>query len=182
MTKPNVAVVIGRKNHQRMMSQRAWQNLEEFANIIHHDKIEPATKSDLLQILGEVDAVICSWGVAKFDDEVLANAPRLKMFAHMGGSVKRFISRGFWEKKIRVTSAGIVLGEDVAMTTLGLMIVAMKRIFPLSKCVREGGWRDSPAWPSREIRNKTIGIIGAGNIGRKVIKLLKPFPVNILVY
>ena len=45
--------------------------------------------------------------------------------------------------------------------------------------------RDSPAWDkwfSRELYRKNVGIIGASNVGRHVIELLKPFGAKILLY
>jgi phosphoglycerate dehydrogenase-like enzyme len=74
------------------------------------------------------------------------------------------------------------LARDVAVTTLGLMIVGLKRIWPLGQLVRQGGWRDSPYWPSRELYHKTVGIIGASHVGRHVIELLRPFGARILLY
>jgi phosphoglycerate dehydrogenase-like enzyme len=68
------------------------------------------------------------------------------------------------------------------VTTLGLMIVGLKRIWPLGQHVREGGWRESPYWPSRELYGKTVGIIGASHVGRHVIELLRPFGARILLY
>jgi phosphoglycerate dehydrogenase-like enzyme len=112
----------------------------------------------------------------------MAAAPRLKAMAHMGGSVQRFVSDALWERGVRVTTAAPILAEDVAVTTLGLMIVGMKRIWPLAQHVRQGGWRESPYWPSREIRHKTVGIVGASNVGRHLIRLLEPFQVQILLY
>ena len=103
----------------------------------------------------------------------------------MGSSVKRFVSDAFWERGIHLTSAGIALARDVAETTLGLMIVGQKRIWPLGQHVRDGGWRDSPTWDrwfSRELYRQEVGIIGASNVGRYVIELLKPFGASILLY
>ncbi len=103
----------------------------------------------------------------------------------MGSSVKRFVSDAFWARGIHLTSAGITLARDVAETTLGLMIVGQKRIWPLGQHVRDGGWRDSPAWDkwfSRELFRREVGIIGASNVGRHVIELLKPFDATILLY
>ncbi len=63
--------------------------------------------------------------------------------------------------------------------------MGQKRIWPLGQHVRDGGWRDSPAWDkwfSRELYRKNVGIIGASNVGRHVIELLKPFGPNILLY
>ena len=185
MKKVNVAITIGKNHYERMFSQEAWEDLSEFAYVSHHPGDEPAGKEDLIALLPEADACITSWGVAQLDADVIASAPRLKAMAHMGSSVKRFTSQAFWEQGIHLTSAGIALGRSVAETTLGLMIVGQKRIWPLGQHVRMGGWRDSPDWDkwySRELNRKNVGIIGASNVGRYVIELLKPFKANILLY
>ena len=185
MSKPLVVVAIGQTHYKRMFSQQAWDALDEFASVVHHPGQEPTTKEELIPLLKDADAVITSWGVAQLDADVMAAAPRLKAMAHMGSSVKRFVSDAFWERGMHLTSAGITLARDVAETTLGLMIVGQKRIFPLGQHVREGGWRDSPAWDkwfSRELFRKQVGIIGASNVGRHVIELLKPFDAKILLY
>ncbi|RME81710.1 MAG: hydroxyacid dehydrogenase [Caldilineae bacterium] len=182
MTRPIVAITIGKNHYARMFNHNAWEALRAFADVIHHPGPEPATKEELIALLPPADACITSWGVARLDADVLAAAPRLRAMAHMGGSVKRFVSDAVWERGIHVTSAGIVLARDVAETTLGLMIVGMKRVWPLARHIRDGGWRESPWWPARELVHKQVGIIGASNVGRHVIHLLKNFDVTILLY
>lgn len=181
MKRPAIAITIGQAHYRRMFRPAAWEALESFARVVHHPGQEPATKEDLFALLPEADACITSWGVARLDADVLAAAPRLQAMAHMGSSLKRFVSPALWERGIHVTSAGSALAWDVAETTLGMMIVGMKRIWPMGQHVREGGWRESPWWPTRELFNKQVGIVGASNIGRHVIKLLKPFGVHILL-
>jgi len=182
MTKPVVAVTIGRAHYARMMSPHAWEELARFAEILHHPGDAPAAKEDLLALLPPADACLTSWDVARLDADVIAAAPKLRAIVHMGGSVKRIVSDAVWERGILVVSAAPVLAEHVAETTLGLMIVGMKRVWPLAQRVKEGGWRDSPYWPSRELYDKKVGIVGASNVGRHVIRLLQPFHVHILLY
>jgi phosphoglycerate dehydrogenase-like enzyme len=165
-----------------MMSQAAWDRLSEFADVIHHPGQEPAAKAGLIALLPGADACLTSWDVARLDSDVLAAAPRLRALAHMGGSVKRVVSDAIWERGILVTSAAPALGRDVAETTVGLIIVGIKRIWPLAQHVREGGWRETPWWPARELRGKVVGVVGGGNIGRHVMRLLAPFEPRILVY
>lgn len=179
---PTVAVTIGRKHYKRMMSQEAWTILQGYAKVTHHPGEEPANKQDLIDLLADADACLTSWGVATLDSEVVAAAPSLKAIAHMGGSVKSIVSSAVWARGIQVTTAAPSLGTDVAETTLGLMIIGMKRIWPLAKHVREGGWRESRYWPSRELHNKTVGIVGVGNIGKRIIRLLQAFDVKVLLY
>src|SRR4029453_12539980 len=120
--KPRVAVLIGRNHYRRMLSPAAWDRLRECADVIEHMGDEPATRTDLLALLPRADACLTSWGVAPLCAEVMAAAPRLRMMAHMGGSVKRFVSEAVWARGMRVTSAGPALAEDVAATTLCLII------------------------------------------------------------
>ena len=167
-----------------MFSAAALDDLAAAAEVVHHTGDEPASKQDLLMVLAGADACVTGWGVAQLDAEVVAAAPRLGHMAHMGGSVKRFVSGAVWERGIRVTSASIALARDVAETALGLMIVGRKRIWPLGNHVRDGGWRDSSAWDrwdARELHRSTVGLIGAGNVGRHLIGLLAPFSVTVLV-
>ena len=124
-------------------------------------------------------------GLPSIDADVVAAAARLRHIAHMGGSVKRFVSEAVWERGIRVTSAASALARDVAETTLGLMIVGRKRIWPLGQHVRSGGWRDADAWDrwdARELHRSTVGLVGVGNVGRCVIDLLAPFSATVLVF
>ncbi len=181
MTRPLIAVTIGKDHYQRMFSPKAWQALDAFAGVIHHDAPEPAGKAALIALLPPADACITSWDVAQLDADVLAAAPRLVAMAHMGSSVKRFVSDALWARGVHVTSAGLALAVDVAETTLGLMIVGMKRVWPLSQHVRDGGWRETRWWPARELFGKEVGVIGASNVGRHVIQLLQAFAVHILV-
>ncbi|MCS6828715.1 MAG: hydroxyacid dehydrogenase [Caldilinea sp.] len=182
MTKPIVAVTIGRAHYARIFSAAAWRALNAFAEVIHHPKETPADKADLLALLPPADACITGWDVAAIDADVLAAAPKLRAIAHTGGSVKRFVSEAVWARNIHVTSAAPALAQDVAETTLGLIIVGVKRILPLSRHVREGGWREHPAWPAREVHSSVIGLVGASNVGRRVIELLHPFHACILLY
>ncbi len=182
MSKPIIAVTIGRAHYTRIFSEAAWRALDAFAEVIHHPKEEPANKADLLALLPPADACITGWDVAPIDADVLAAAPKLRAIAHTGGSVKRFVSEAVWARDIHVTSAAPALAQDVAETTLGLIIVGVKRILPLSRHVREGGWREHPAWPAREVHSSVIGIVGASNVGRRVIELLRPFHASILLY
>jgi phosphoglycerate dehydrogenase-like enzyme len=162
-----------------MFSPAAWDVLESFADVKHHQGQDPATKADLLALLGPADACITSWGVACLDAEVMAAAPRLRAVAHMGSSVKRFVSDALWDRGVHLTSAGVALAREVAETTLGLMITARKGIWTLARRVRSGGWDQSG---SRELNRCTVGIVGASNVGRHLISLLKAFDVEVLCH
>ena len=181
MDRPTIAVTIGQKHYNRMFSERALQELKTMANLVHHQGQEAASKEDLIALLPGVDACITSWEVAPFEPDVVDAADQLKLIVHLGGSVKRYLTDAVWEKEIQVSSAAPALAIDVAETSLGLILIGLKRLWPLAKTVRGGGWRDSPFWPAGETFGRTVGVIGAGSVGRHVIDLLQPFSVEVLV-
>ena len=86
-----------------MFSAAAWRALDAFADVIHHPGQDPADKAALISLLPGADGCITGWDVAALDADVLAAAPRC--MAHMGGSVKRFVSDAVWARGIHVTSA-----------------------------------------------------------------------------
>jgi phosphoglycerate dehydrogenase-like enzyme len=63
------------------------------------------------------------------------------------------------------------------------MLMGIKDIFAIREKTRRKGWDSGARATSREIYNRSVGIIGASFVGRNVIRLLKNFPVKeILVY
>ena len=182
MAKPVIAITIGKKYYSRMISDESIRILESFADVRHTGTEDPADKEEMKRLLNGADACITSWEVAPLDAEIMAEADNLEAVVHMGGSVKRLVSDALFDKGVKVFGASPVLAETVAETALGFMIMGMKKGWEIASVVKDGGWRDCSCWPPRELRGKTVGIIAASQVGRHVIKLLKPFNVNILVH
>lgn len=182
MKKPIIAITIGKSHYQRLIREKQLQRFEAFSTVIHHEGDAPATKEDLISLLKNADACVTSWGVAEIDEDVVKSAPNLKAVVHLGGSVKRNVSDALFDAGIKVFATSPVLAESVAETTLGMMIMGQKRAGSFTRTIRKGGWRESSQWPARELRGKTVGIIGASQVGRHLIKLLKPFHTKVLVF
>jgi len=87
-----------------------------------------------------------------------------------------------WERGVRVTSAAAAIAVDVAETTLGLMIISIKKIWQHNAHTHAGGWGGCDCGPPLEMKGKTIGIVAASHVGRRVIELLRPFDVNVILY
>lgn len=73
--------------------------------------------------------------------------------------------------------------EAVAGNAVALLISVMRKIRPASLSVNEGRWADRAKFIGHEIKNKTAGIIGLGNIGSRVGEILKDgFSANVVAY
>jgi phosphoglycerate dehydrogenase-like enzyme len=72
----------------------------------------------------------------------------------------------------------------VAEHTLMLMLATLKKLTGLHADVTAGQWRSGPNGkaPVHELRGKTVGIVGLGNIGKKVARRAAAFDVQIQYY
>jgi len=136
-----------------------------------------------LDRIGEIDILITGWGTPPIDDAFFDRAKRLKLLAHSAGSTRQLVPQSFWSRGIRLCSANEALGIGVAETTIAMMIAGLKAFFPCAKFAREGHWKaEGLPWPVREMYQIEIGLIGASKIGRHVIRLLRHFEVDVLLF
>lgn len=72
----------------------------------------------------------------------------------------------------------------VAEHTLMLMLATLKKLTGLHADVSAGQWRTGPSGkaPVHELRGKTLGIVGLGNIGKKVVRRAAAFDIDIQYY
>ena len=78
--------------------------------------------------------------------------------------------------------------QAVAELTIGLMLTLARRINSMDTCVKEGRWQ-MPVEPyinahmqTGELAGKTLGVLGLGNIGRRVAGLASAFGMRVLAY
>jgi D-3-phosphoglycerate dehydrogenase len=71
--------------------------------------------------------------------------------------------------------------RSVAELTLGEIIMLFRRVFPKSMAAHAGGW-DKSAIDSHEVRGKTLGIVGYGNIGSQLSYLAEAMGMRVIFY
>jgi phosphoglycerate dehydrogenase-like enzyme len=135
-------------------------------------------------VLGEIDILVTGCGCPMVTAEVVRAAPKLKLIAHAAGTVKFTLDPAVYEAGIRVTHAADANAVPVAEYTLASIIFANKRVFELRDRYRaDPGRRSSYALMDEPIGNyhRTVGLVGASRIGRKVAKMLMGFDFTVLV-
>lgn len=140
---------------------------------------------DLGSAADEMIILISSWGCPRIDTKVLDKLPRLRLIAHLAGSVKGFIDESAWRRGIKITNAVSANAVPVAEYTLAAILFANKRVFQLNRAYLDKRENRSP-W-TREAPNvgnyqKTVGIVGASSVGRLVIDYLQKHDVKTLIY
>lgn len=71
--------------------------------------------------------------------------------------------------------------RSVAELVMGEIVMLLRRIFPRSVGAHAGAW-DKSAKDSHEVRGKTLGIVGYGNIGSQLSNLAEAFGMRVIFY
>ena len=71
--------------------------------------------------------------------------------------------------------------RSVAELTIAEIVMLFRRIFPRSVSAHAGGW-DKSAEGSREVRGKTLGIVGYGNIGSQLSNLAEAMGMRVIYF
>ena len=131
----------------------------------------------------QVDAVISRKG--KITREHMERSRgRLKIVARTGVGVdpSRVDLDAAKEHKVWVTNMPGSNSVSVAELVFGQMIALVRHTIEANRAVKENRWGDYLKFLGTELANKTIGIIGMGNIGTRVAIRARAFEMSFLVY
>ncbi|MFD8499238.1 hydroxyacid dehydrogenase [Amycolatopsis sp. NPDC059657] len=135
-------------------------------------------------VLADVEVLITGWGCPRLDAEVLATAPRLRAIVHTAGSVHAHVTEACWEQGIEVASAASANALPVAEYTVAMIMLTGKRVLERARDYRAARRRDAWLSTPRSVGNfgRTVGILSASLIGRRVIELLRPYDFRVLLH
>ncbi|MFJ6181976.1 hydroxyacid dehydrogenase [Streptomyces sp. NPDC092295] len=134
--------------------------------------------------LADVEILVTGWGCPPLDQAVLDLAPRLRAVAHTAGTIRGHITEACWERGIEVSSAAAANALPVAEYTVAMILLSGKRALERARDYR--GARDRDDWLGMDgaVGNygRTVGILSASLIGRRVIELLRPYDFRVLLH
>ncbi|MEV0304572.1 hydroxyacid dehydrogenase [Streptomyces prasinus] len=135
-------------------------------------------------VLADVDLLVTGWGCPPLDAEALRAAPRLRAVVHTAGSVRGHVTDACWERGIEVSSAAAANAVPVAEYTLAMILLTGKRVLESARDYRDARARHAWLRPDRSTGNhrRTVGILSASLIGRRVIDLLRPHDIDVLLH
>lgn len=145
------------------------------------------SKDEILTgVAKDTEYIFSTWGMPHFEkEEIAVNLPSLKAIFYAAGTVQGF-AREFIESGVSVFSAWAANAVPVAEYTVAQIILANKGFFKLSLLNSkdlEGRNEARKAFSNyRGNYGASVGIIGAGMIGRLVIERLHDYNLNVKVY
>jgi len=133
-------------------------------------------RQELVEALGDADAVLA--GVEPYDADLLAGLPSLRCISRCGAGTDSIDLEAAGRLNIAVFATRKEVVEPVAQLTMG-MILALARNFPLHiDDFRSGHWQKHTG---SLLSEWTIGLVGFGQIGRRVEQYLRMFKPRVLV-
>ena len=145
------------------------------------------SKEDILRApenYKDVEIIFSTWDMPVMsEDEIRHTLPSLKCVFYAAGSVQ-FFARPFLACGVKVFSAWAANAVPVAEMTLALIILSNKGYFLSSRVYSKSGRAAADKVFSLCAGNygETVGIIGAGMIGKLVINMLRSYRLNVLVF
>lgn len=133
--------------------------------------------------LAEADVLVTGWGCPPLDAAALSAAPRLRAVVHSAGSVKHLVTVAAVERGLLFSSAADANAIPVAEYTVGTILLVGKGVFALrERYAREREFVVAKVEKTVGNYGRTVGIVGASRIGRRVIDLLRPYDFDLCVY
>jgi len=140
-----------------------------------------ATKECLKKEIKSIDILLSKTDIIKVDQEVLDRAKNLKLIARHGSGYDNIDINAASKRNIIVTFTPGVNVKSVAEFTFGLILNAAKNIIDAYDAVRAKR-PERLKFKGMELYGKTLGIIGVGNVGKRVYELGLAFGMKILAY
>ena len=120
-------------------------------------------------------------GRLPIDKAVLNNAPHLKMIQRTGVGTEMLDMDAIKQHGIPVYVNAGVNAQSVAEHTLTLILACLKRLPQINQQTHQGVWKKQQVGvTTRELKGKTVALVGMGNIGRLVAQMLQGFGVNVV--
>lgn len=155
---------------------------EEFGEVVYYDN----TKADeVAERIAEADIVIAN--KVSLNEKTLQGASKLKFIGETATGYNNVDVAYCKERGIRVTNAVGYSTPIVAQHTFAMALYLLEKLPFYDEYVKSGDYEKAPMFTCfepyfTELEGKTWGIVGLGNIGRKVAQIAEAFGCRVIFY
>ncbi len=167
----------------RKISEEGINKLREHFDVEVNEFNREYTYEELRKKVKGKDGVLCLLS-DKIDGEIMDIETRVKIFANYAVGYNNMDVEAAKSRNVYLSNTPGVLTDATADIAWALLFAAARRVVEGDRYIREGeflGWSPTLLL-GRDVSGKTIGIIGAGRIGRAVALRAIAFNMKILYY
>jgi len=138
------------------------------------EEVRGKKEEELLPLVGTIDAWVVR-GATKVTRRLLDAAPQLRWVARAGAGLDNIDTAAASERGIGVLNVPGANAVAVAELVFGLLLALFRRIPEADAAMRRGEWQKVQG---RELRGKTLAIVGLGKIGAAVARRARAFEME----
>jgi len=138
------------------------------------------TEEDVIKLGSKMDGLLVSY--VPIGKKVIENLHKCKVIVKYAVGVDNIDLEAATLKKIFVTNVPRYCVEEVSTHTVALLLNLLRKISKYDQSIKRGFWDPLIGDPIFRLENKVLGIIGFGNIGKRVAEKFRPFKLSIIVY
>jgi lactate dehydrogenase-like 2-hydroxyacid dehydrogenase len=149
-----------------------------------HRLIEAKDREAFLSgIADRVRAFAVTYSNQKINAEFMQRFPKLEIVSSFGVGYDHVDAKWAGAHGILVTNTPDVLNEEVADTALGLLLCTVREFPQAVRYLHAGKWEQG-AYPltAATLRDRTVGMVGMGRIGRAIARRLEAFGVPVVYH
>ena len=147
---------------------------KHYSQVILNESGKTLVNKDLIDFLAKADKAII--GIENMSADTLAQIPNLKVISKYGVGLNNIDLEYCKSQNIKLGFIPGVNKQSVAELALTLILISLRKIHTNHTEILNGEW---PQKKGLELRGKKIGILGFGNIGQTLAKLLSIFECEI---
>lgn len=161
-------------------------DLKDFYALANEVEFFPATApEEAAARIGKADGVICN--KVPITREVIEACRELRYIGVLATGYNNIDLEAAAERRIPVCNAGSYSTDAVTQLVFSYLLDRCEKMNLYATGVRLGEWQKAPAfsyfpYPTAELRGRTLGIVGYGNIGRSVARIAEAFGMAVLVH
>jgi lactate dehydrogenase-like 2-hydroxyacid dehydrogenase len=131
----------------------------------------------------KIRAIAVAYTANKVDANFMQRFPKLEQISSFGVGYDHIDAKWAGEHGIVVTNTPEVLNEEVADTALGLLLCTVREFPQAERFLRAGKWPQGQ-YPLTKatLRNRTVGMVGMGRIGKAIARRLEAFGVPVVYH
>ena len=131
----------------------------------------------------KIRAIAIAYTANKLDANFMQRFPRLEQISSFGVGYDHIDAKWAGAHGIIVTNTPEVLNEEVADTALGLLLCTVREFPRAERYLRAGKWPQGHYPLSKAtLRNRTVGMVGMGRIGKAIARRLEAFGVPVVYH
>ncbi|MCP4400960.1 MAG: hydroxyacid dehydrogenase [bacterium] len=179
--KPGIGVLLPSGLQAQLFSGTTREMLNTLGDVRWNEGTEHLSEHEAIALLQNCEIAIGSWGTAGPSPKILEACPKLRLWEHAAGSVKRLLDPHMAGRELTIASCAPAIALNVAEMTVGLLIIGVRNVLKNAQENRTILKPDKLQY-GKSLGDVTVGVLAASQVGRRVLEFLRPFHPHILLF